>query len=282
MDLRADGPDRQEEQGVPPLAEEFMRWLDDASDVELCRAVMEEEDAYRVQAMVGIKAEIARRALDPEVALRKIPEKVRTRGDRRRYLYGGLVLAGLALVPALLPRVRSIDVMVHFDNASSQGVRVNIGRENLIVVAGNTRQLPLRLEVSEPAVLSVLRAVFGRAQTVPHDVPYELVRLDGSFLRTGTVTVVPGGRTLIPLATSTPYVVETRRYRKRGRLAYPEGDVARTPVTLVRTPVDLDRFPLPSGTVRIDLVDAPFPQVLEREGAEGRDIVVRRIVRAGG
>lgn len=276
-------------EAMTPLPDGHTRWLDDASDVELCRALMEEETQFRPDALTGLRAEIDRRGLDPERVLRTATARTRPAAERRRYLFGGLVLASLGLVPALLPRVRALEVTLHLDNPGNEGLRINVGTQSTLVPPRRRARLPLVVEVREIPLLSIARTLFGDGETastrptdrVRSEVDVEIRTLAGRVVEARVVPVGDGKRLFLSLVPGTAYEVESRHYRLEGRVARLYGAAASRRVVARREPWDLDRVPTAAGPVMVDLFGEPFPAALELPGdvGQGEVVVVRRLRR---
>lgn len=275
----------------PP--ESHRRWLDEASDVELCRALLEERQEFLPAALEGIRLEVERRDLDAERVLRSVPRRRRLGAERRRYLYGGLVIAGLGLIPALFPRSRTVEMLIHLDNPSADALRVNIGDDSTNVEPDSHVAVPVNVEVEEVPLVSLFRRVFGAsgtkgASTGPPkrpaarlEVSVEVRTRGGALLDRRTFEASVGSRSVISLKPGTRYDLVTRRYRLKGRVARPEGADESVEVVSTRDPWDLSRFPVGDRTVEVDLFETPFPSALELpdDVPEGGVVTVTRLVR---
>ena len=290
MDGMTDGEAQDVSAESRPL-ESHRRWLASASDIELCRALIEQKQEFLPAALEGIAEEVGRRLLDPEAVLRSAPRRIRPGSDRRRYLYGGLVIAGLGLIPALVPRARMVEILVYLDNPGSDALRVNIGDQSREVPGDFTATVPVKVEVREAPLWGLARRVFGSdgshasagvlSDRQRLDVAVEVHTQGGRLVDRWSFDAVSGMRAVISLLPGATYELRSRRYRLSGRVAVPDGEIETVPVIADRRSWDLDRLPTADGTVFVDFFETAFPAAVElpRDVPQGGVVILRRLVR---
>jgi len=256
----------------------FDRWLARSSDLELARALTEERASFRPEALAALEEEAARRDLDAAEASRMVrAARLRAgQGRRMRFLLGGLLLAGIGVVPGLIPRLLEVRFALFLDNPGDEAVEVLVEGRRIVVQPRRCREVRMTIHRSEAALLGWLRDLSASEGEAGQELLVRAGVRGSGITREMNLRIRRNGRYLLSLEPYSSYALWEQTYRIDGRLALPEGPPHKAPLVTKGTLIDLDELVFPGrGSVRLDLVAGPFPKRLLLEDETRREGTIR-------